>query len=66
MNEYYGAAGLIPNDLTLGALVPNLYYGAAGLIPDDLAVPPAPTPTPAERAAFFRSFIAVHTSIGNY
>ena len=65
MNQYYGAAGLIPNDLTLGAANPNSYYGAAGIIPTDIAPGPGPTPvTPAERAAFFRSFIAIHMGIG--
>ena len=66
MNQYYGAAGLIPNDLTLGAANPNSYYGAAGLIPTDIAPGPVPTPiTPEERAAYFRSMIAIHMGIAS-
>ena len=66
MNQYYGAAGLIPNDLTLGAANPNSYYGAAGIIPTDIVPGPGPAPTPTARAAFYRSFISIHTAIGSF
>ena len=65
MNQYFGAAGLIPNDTGLGPGGTNWYYGAAGIIPDDAAGPgPEPTPPEIFAAIFANSKIAIHSGIG--
>lgn len=60
MNQYFGAAGLIPDDNSAASAGNNFYYGAAGIIPDDL---PVPVPTVVV-ARYLHSKISISSRVG--
>ena len=59
MNEYYVAAGFIPNDLGVGSTGSNIYYIPGGWPPDDL-----PEDTVVTSRPFAKSAISISVGIG--